>query len=405
MTVLGSVTVESEMTLAGLGVFGTLDANPALYAVETTIFGGPIAQTIPDSLPYQNVSVVSEAAFMGNTDITGVLAVSGNPLVSTVVLSIGPYVVNATQLVVTGSGIVRMTDPGGELDIGERAVRRLLHGGRADRRLLQVGGDFTQMSTNDLASFAAGGTHVTELTGNAPEHLLRQPDTAQSHFGHLLVDNSIGVSFLTDAAAYGQLISPTPASGVERTLSGSGTLVVRGLDADSLVFDGLVLAVGEGEPISRFDAVRFVNQDPGVTQLFLRRKADDVTFTALAFATTPTTGLYIHLVDEDGIAPAFTVDDLLTPVCMRLALMQNGAQLLDGKGVGLQVLRAGRSAPGLFSVRDGSSRQHLGNRGRRGLGALAKCRSPRLGTRSLRSVSRTTTSGSAPQTAARSPRS
>ena len=357
MTVLGAVTAESEMTLAGLGVFGTLDADPALYAVETTIFGGPVAQTIPDSLPYQNVSVVSEAAFMGNTDVTGVLAVGGDPLANPVVLSVGPYAVNAFQLVVTGSGIVRMTDPGGELDIGGSA---LFDGfstvGELTAGLLQVAGDFSQMSTNDLASFAASGTHVTELTGNAPQNVyFASPDTLQSHFGNLLIDNSNGLSFVTDAAVTGQLLSPTLANGVERTLTGTGTLVVRGLDADSLVFDGLALAVGEGAAISRFNAVRFENQDPAATQLFLHRKADDVTFAGLVFATTPTTGQYLHLVDEDGIAPAFTVTMTSTtpPSHGGFILLEQGAQLLGWPAEPpSQVLfsSSGGVPVGLFSV-------------------------------------------------------
>jgi Tol biopolymer transport system component len=214
---------------------------------------------------------------------------------------------------VQGTGFLNMTDPGGVLDVlGNVLVDGESTSGTLTAGTLRVGGDFTQLNTISAVSFSADPGHVTAFVGTGTQSVFfASPDTVQSRFGTLRIENTsaFGVQFSSNAAAYGQLVSPSPAGGVVRRLGGgSGIgLVVRGLDADSLIFDGLTLAVDEGALVNRFNAVQFENQDPTATQLFLRRKADAVTFNALSFLTQPSSGLYLDLVDADVTLPPFTV--------------------------------------------------------------------------------------------------
>jgi hypothetical protein len=107
--------------------------------------------------------------------------------------------------------------------------------------------------------------------------------------------------------ANGQLRTPAGPS-VARTLSSTGqTMQVGGLDAVGLVLDGTPLRVVNGEALTRFDDGVFRNMDPAATQFRLDRLADVVTFNNIQFLTTPTTGVYLHLVDTDLVAPLFTV--------------------------------------------------------------------------------------------------
>jgi len=336
LSAFGSVTADGGLTLAGLGVFGTLNANPATFAVATTIFGGA-AGLIPDSLPYDNVAVSASTAFEGNTTLTGVLALSGDPLGDFVELTLGPYTVQVDQLAVQGSATLRMTDPAGVMDVaGSATFAGAATAGMLTAGTLRVGGDLTQLNTVDAGSFAADAGHLTVLDGTDLQTILfATPDTTQSHFGTLRVENAStgGTEFTSNGAVAGALVSPSPAAGAVRRLAASTPglgLVVLGLDADSLAFDGLTLAVGEGASLTRFDDVRFENQDPAVTQFFLRRKTDAVTFKLLSFLTVPGTGRYLSLEDADGAAPAFTVTmDTPTPAAHEgFAVTDGVAQLL-----------------------------------------------------------------------------
>jgi hypothetical protein len=89
--------------------------------------------------------------------------------------------------------------------------------------------------------------------------------------------------------------------------SAGHTLTVGGLNADGLVLDNTPLRVVNGQAITRFDNALFRNMDPTVTQFRLDRLADVVTFNNVTFETTPTTGVYLHLVDTDLGGTLFTV--------------------------------------------------------------------------------------------------
>jgi hypothetical protein len=94
---------------------------------------------------------------------------------------------------------------------------------------------------------------------------------------------------------------------VVRTISGLNLqgrrLVARGVDVDSLDLKALRLVVADGAPIGRFRDVRFVQQDPGVDRLVMRRASGTYTFERLTFTTAPDPGfVYVSLVDADGTA-------------------------------------------------------------------------------------------------------
>jgi YVTN family beta-propeller protein len=259
ITVLGAVTAESDLAVQGLGVFGTLNAAPAVYTVENTIFGGPSPQTIPDSLLYQNVSVVADASLMGDTDLTGILNVTGDPQGNTAgALTVGPYSLYVGQLVVNGSGILRMTDPGGVVNVtgnaifdGSATVGELTAGE------LRVGGDFTQLDSNgDGLSFVADAGHVTEFQGDGPQNILfMSPGVGASQFGSLLITNSaapvvlqsdarsVGASSIATSATLDLGTSTFDVNGAfthpaGAVLQGSGTLDLT--DATVSALDGVV---------------------------------------------------------------------------------------------------------------------------------------------------------------------
>ncbi len=297
----GNVTVALMRIGDGLASTGT-------FAPVTAEFFGS-ATTIPvgAGFSYNNVRVLSAASFAGSASMTG----------SLIVLATGNLTIGAQDIAVGGSfatqntGLLTMQNAAGVLAVAGNAT---FGGGNTNTRLtagtLRVGGNFVQ--TVAAATFAASVNHLTVLNGSGAQSVIfANPGTttALSHFHRLQIENTstAGVTLLSAAFATGQLRTPAGPT-VARTLSSAGqTLQVGGLDAAGLVLDGMPLRVVNGEAIIRFDDAVFQDMDPAATQFRLDRLADVVTFNNIQFQTTPTTGVYLHLVDTDLAAPLFTV--------------------------------------------------------------------------------------------------
>jgi len=268
------------------------------YSIATVVFTGS-GQTVP-VFPHfvgvvirgDSVVVADGATMLGLVvDGTGMADIGGN--------------VQTGNFETRDQGRLRQT--GGSLFVqgnatfGGGSTAGLLTGGT-----LSVTGNFTQTGSNSTSAFSASGSHVTELVGSSPQTVdFGDPDFSASRFEHLMIAGSGGANFASDAVAAGQLRTPAIAGGITRTVSGSGTelLWVLGLDADSLVVDGVALQATDGAPIVRFDDITFANQNPGLVQLTLARAAGDHVFSRITFQTTPDPGsAYISLTDADGTA-------------------------------------------------------------------------------------------------------
>jgi alpha-tubulin suppressor-like RCC1 family protein len=335
LNVLGNVTTAagSTLRLGRLYVAGNLGVG-GTYQVTSIIFTGLDAQVIPAGLPYQYLYTTGDVlAPAGNLVIGTQLAVQGGTLYlangasdqvtvnGAAFVQAGSLVVNGgtltvgTNLFVTGSGTLTMTDPNdndwvtvngnASFDGGDESL--LLTNGEMD-----IGGNFTQLSThNNPASFAASGTHVTWLLGSSTLSFAT-PGTAatQSHFNDL-VQNLPGTTITLASAGtlLGWLDGTTAFSG---TVQGSNVALTAAGIYDvgaSATLNGVRLVIdGNTGGLDSLTNVTFLNLPATATQLTIRQpglasgpySVNGVSFVPL---TGQATGRYIDAQDADGVTP------------------------------------------------------------------------------------------------------
>jgi len=324
--VTGALTKPEFATLTGtaLEVHGDLTAGGALNGIidlDTAYVGGVLtpnlssqdyritvlvmigaSQTLPSFPHYASVVVEGDSVVIAGGVSMGSLLIHGTGLAD-----VGGAVQVNGSIETRDQGRLRMAGgslfAGGGATFGGGSTAGLLTGGT-----LTLAGGLTQTAVNSPSSFAASAGHVTEFaTFDFRAIDFASPDSLASHFGTLSVGGAGELRLVSSVHAVGQLRTPAVAGGVVRTLSGlnlQGTrLVTRGVDVDSLDFKALHLVVADGASIGRFRDVRFVEQDPGVDRLVVRRAGGSYTFERVTFTTAPDPGFaYVSVFDADGTA-------------------------------------------------------------------------------------------------------
>ncbi len=181
-TVFGPVTMSGAIQAGEFQAIGEINADPAGFDVSEMWFSGT-GQVIPDSLPYQSVSVNGLAGLMGTTTVTGNLTVwDGHLDPGANSLTIGG------DFNTNGTGTFRMVDPATTLSVDGDVM---FAGGSTEGLLtagvLRVGGAFIQRALS--TSFATSPGHRTILNGATTNQIVdfSSPGAAQSRFGSLIV--------------------------------------------------------------------------------------------------------------------------------------------------------------------------------------------------------------------------
>lgn len=206
-TVVGSLTNQNNNALIVTGdlIVRRSFLNPALSEATVSCDGGTIGFIIePDSIgqisgAMGNCPVVTTQGTLRVADSTSVASmdVSGTGL-----LDLNGQWMNVAQgFSTTDRARLRMVNPedrlvvnGDALFAGESIAATMLDGA------LRVGGDFTQLSVTNAASFRSQGTSV-ELFGATPSVVsIDSPGPLQSAFASLVIFKDAGVSVAIDGA-------------------------------------------------------------------------------------------------------------------------------------------------------------------------------------------------------------
>ncbi len=300
VTVAGSSVAPAGMRLGGgMAVAGTY--SPTL----TELFGN--GTEVQPGLGYQSVLVTGQVSLGGTTTFDGDLTIG-----RIVNQASGNLTIAGRRLTVTGNlrtgqggdatGVLTMQNAADTLAVGGDAT---FAGsplpGRLTAGVLLVAGGFSQVYVGgNWEAFQASGTHRTVLNGSAPQTIsFTNPAFSgqASFFQNLEIASAGGVTLASTVFANGQLRAR---SGGMRTVTGGGnSLLVRGVDVDSLVMDGATLTT-RGGTLARFDNVTFQNMSTAATQLAVAHSGlgSPYTFTGLRFLTVPTTGYYVAAVDS-----------------------------------------------------------------------------------------------------------
>ncbi len=313
-----SLTVQTGVLL-NLNSF-SLNVNGDLSAPAATSFiggggalnllgtGRTLGGTLSSALP---VAISGSYTLAGRTVVGGLTIFSTGSLDAS-----GNTLVVGGALTTSNSGVFSMTNP---LDSVLVTGAGTFGGGDETGRLtagyLKIGGSFGQTSVTSGASFAASGTHRTEMGAGAVRIInFATPGSGAgtSHFNDFIVNGAAGgISLAANTFVNGQLVShPTGATPVIGVVAAVKVLTVGGVDVSALGVDQNVMTIGAGT-ITQFDNVAFTGQANGVTQLTIANAgaATPFTFTALSFGVTPTTGLYLAANDIDGASPnALTIN-------------------------------------------------------------------------------------------------
>lgn len=154
---------------------------------------------------------------------------------------------------------------------------------------LIVKGDFLQAG-GAADAFAATGSHVTQLSPSSVGGVTKfvqftNPDSLQSHFANVRLDNSGGAGTVrtqlnSDVVASRQLTTqPNSAGNAMRRVLGNGfTFQASGADADSIEFDNAKVSIASAAPLTRFENHEWVNMPRTVTQLTVSRVGDGTNY-------------------------------------------------------------------------------------------------------------------------------
>jgi hypothetical protein len=194
-----------------------------------------------------------------------------------------PITISGNLTVSSGSKLVMQHSSDAVTISGNATFGGTNSNGQLTEGVLTVRGSFTQTSANSQSSFAASGNHVTRLEPTAANRLVdfSTPDSlaTRSHFNHLVISNDSGPGIVstrldTSIVAIGQLRT-TGTTLARRIINGFGhTLLVGGVDADSLLFDNTRVVIGDLAAVTRFDWMRWQNMLTTSVQLSLVRRGD-----------------------------------------------------------------------------------------------------------------------------------
>ncbi|MBK8003717.1 MAG: hypothetical protein IPK12_07140 [Gemmatimonadetes bacterium] len=302
LDVAGDLVAPTATSMTGGG--GTLTLSGA-----TRTLGGTLGAVVPVSVT--GTYSLTARTTMGGLTITGSGDVAAN----------GQTLVVGGALNTVGSGTLTMTNAlDSVLVSGAGIFGGGFTGGRLTAGYLKLGGSFNQTSGTTSGSFAASGTHQTELGAAAVRvATFANPGfgTGTSQFNDLIVSGATGgLTLNSDVAVLGKLIAVPP--GATPTLSGSNrTLTARGgTQVTGLIMDGVALAVDAGASAGtiQMSGVTFQNMPTTVTQLAITHPGAvaSVDLANMIFNTVPSSGLYLQVTDADGPSPNVLTVNLFT---------------------------------------------------------------------------------------------
>ena len=304
LDVAGALSAPNATSFIGGG--GTLTLSGA-----ATTLAGTIGAAVP-------VNVTGSYALTGRT-VLGNLTLSGSGDLT----ANGQTLVVSAALNTTGSGTLTMTNAlDSVLVTGAAIFGGGFTGGKLTAGYLKVGGSFSQTSGTTAGSFAASGTHKTELGAAAVRVVtFASPGfgTGTSQFNDLDITGATGGLTLNSNVAVLGTFTANPSVGTPLLTATAGrTLEVRGGSVvTSLVVDGapvLLNLPGGGGVL--WSGVTFQNMPTTATQLALVHpgNASSILLSNLVFSTTPTAGgFYLSATDADGASPNILTLDLATP--------------------------------------------------------------------------------------------
>jgi fibronectin-binding autotransporter adhesin len=163
---------------------GDVDAGTTISGAGTFAVDG-VAKTLRGTVP--NLRVTGTTTLSGTTAVTGSLTIDG---VNAVLGMGGQAATVAGDLVVQNSGVLVMTSSTDQLTVnGDATFAGGDETGLLIDGVLQVAGDFTQVSATVPTSFVAGGTHRTELIGPGLQ-VLTFADSTVSGFRDLAIQGT-----------------------------------------------------------------------------------------------------------------------------------------------------------------------------------------------------------------------
>ena len=301
---------------------------------------------------FAGTGVANSAPIMllGNFSLTGNFGVSGangGLAVFSGTLQVGPSTLSTTgDLVVTGSGSLNSSSAGSLVDVGGDALFNSSSPSIMTAGRLQLAGGLTQGAGGIATAFAPSGTHLTSFTGtNRQPVSFANPGTAASRFN--IVDlggpaTPRRIELLTNAFAVSW--QDTTAASTDSVITAANALLTTGVALlDNIVFVGTRVHVTSGTDVSLLRGMRFDLMDVTATQMQIDMNATvSRTISQATFATTPTTGIYLHarqmtegtaasLILSAPVSPsspgAFFNNTALGGVTTRVAITWNGVQL------------------------------------------------------------------------------
>jgi phage baseplate assembly protein gpV len=268
--------------------------------MPNTVFTG-----LDPSLP---ASINGNVTFLDGVALDAALSILGN-----LTIQVGTFDLNGSRLDVGGTfdatgvtAVLRMASAADTLSIGGDV---LFAGGSTDGQLtnglLELLGSSLVVS-GDSSAFAASGAHVTRFgAGNTQTVSFSSPGSGASsqHFANLVIAQSgagTELRLLSDAFVDGTVASEPDNAGEFAALAPQfHVLTARGADLVNVAFQGVALALVDGAAIGALDSLTFYDQDSTVVQLSVTRPAGEFAMYRPTFATVPTTGRYLRVVDSN----------------------------------------------------------------------------------------------------------
>lgn len=312
--VLGSNLTVKSLTVNPGGTlnigFNTLNVAGSVLIDGTLAGGGAIQITAAGQVRGAMAQLVILAPVTAAGNVT--TSASSNLNIS----AGGDFTVNGKTITVGGSittvngGFLTMTNPADQVS----AINASFGGGDQAGRLIAgsitlTGGLFTVGATPaNRGPLSATGNHKFVFTGAGTHQIQGLAGASTVQIANLDVSQTTGDFALTTQTATpvslqiaGTLTAkPTGATVRFHGLTGA-SVQAASVNISRLAVDSIRFIVGQsGVAITQFDSVAFTNQDPTVTQLTVSHPgaATPFTFTALSFASAPTSGRYLAAVDE-----------------------------------------------------------------------------------------------------------
>jgi alpha-tubulin suppressor-like RCC1 family protein len=302
---INGLTIQSGAFLnviTGADINASGDVDVAGFLSGNLTLAGPAGRSFMATGAVSATRVVSARTLVGFTVISGDLVLDADLTVNGQTLTIAGILTVNARLVMTNPADHVMADNAAIFQ-GQSSTGTMTAG------LLELLGDFSQLSTLSSNSFDATGTHITRFSNEIPQAISFQNPGA-SNFNVLDVSPAFGgLTLNTAATANSQLVSNSPS--FPPTIHGNGnTLTVTGLSVNGLILDNVLLSSARGA-LSAFNLVTFNNYAPTATQFTVSQDGpgSPFTFDQVTFTSVPTTGFYISALD---LAPAdgnvFTVN-------------------------------------------------------------------------------------------------